>query len=262
MRREALEVVGQRNQTPAVLRQAEFEEALRTLWIAHQPILDRTSTVVGYEALLRHEKGAFEDPVALLTAAEELGRGEHLCEAILRLAAASARAYPETLLFLNVDPRRLRSLSSADESLRIVAKRVVLEITEHISLKGIPEAQTAIAELKAAGYRLAVDDLGSGYSGINSFASIGPDFVKLDRALVDGVATDQGKQRVIKGMNRLCHDLEIRVIAEGIERREDFDAVSELGCDLFQGFLLGRPGPLTCSAPHGHHCIDVSGGTA
>jgi EAL domain-containing protein (putative c-di-GMP-specific phosphodiesterase class I) len=119
-----------------------------------------------------------------------------------------------------------------------------MDVTDHISLKGIPDAQAAIVRLKAAGYRLAVDDLGSGYSGLASFASVGPEFVKLDRALVDGVATDGSKRRVIRGMNQLCHDLGIKVIAEGIEIREDLETLLDLGCDLFQGYLVGRPGRL------------------
>jgi EAL domain-containing protein (putative c-di-GMP-specific phosphodiesterase class I)/CheY-like chemotaxis protein len=244
IRREAVEIAGHRNQKQRALRHAEVEEALGTLWMAYQPIVDRGSRVIGYEALLRYDKGPFEDPVALLTAAEELGRGEQLCERTLYLAAASANAHSRALLFLNVDPRRLRSFTSAQDPLREMASRIVLEITEHLPLRGIPEAQAAIADLKEVGYRLAVDDLGSGYSGINSFASIGPEFVKLDRALVNGVAVDPSKRRIIKGMNRLCHDLGIRVIAEGIERSEDFETVKQLGCDLFQGFLIGRPGPL------------------
>jgi EAL domain-containing protein (putative c-di-GMP-specific phosphodiesterase class I) len=245
IRREALEIAG-RASSEALRRNAQLERALDTLWFAYQPIVDREQSVFGYEALLRHERGEFEDPVALLAAAEDLNRREELCRSVRDLAPVPFDGRPEVLLFVNVDPRQLTSMRAAgkDDPLSRMAHRVVLELTEHIPLSGIADAQAAVGDLKADGFRLAVDDLGAGYSGLSSFAQIGPEFVKLDRGLVDNVAKDESKQRVVRGISRLCHDLGIKVIGEGVEEPEDFAMLLELDCDLFQGYLFGKPGPL------------------
>ena len=247
MRREALRVAGYPGQSEDVGRRIEMVKALDSLWIAYQPIVDRESRLVAYEALVRYDEGDFDDPVALLTAAEALGMAEQVCGQVRALAPVPFIARPNEMLFVNVDPRQLAGLcaTAPGDALSLMASRVVLELTEHISLRGVTEVEESIALLKTAGFRLAVDDLGAGYSGLASFAQIGPDFVKLDRRLVSGVASDFDRKRIVSGINRLCHDLGIKVIGEGIETREDLDALLALDCDLFQGYLIGHPSPLS-----------------
>jgi EAL domain-containing protein (putative c-di-GMP-specific phosphodiesterase class I) len=249
MRREALRIAGYHGQ-PDLGRRTEMVKALDSLWLAYQPIVDGNANIVAYEALVRYDEGDFDDPVALLAAAEELGMAEEVCGRIRALAPVPFMVRPEPMLFVNVDPRQLADLCAIapNDPLSLMARRVVLELTEHISLRGIAEAEESIAQLKAAGFRLAVDDLGAGYSGLGSFAQIGPDFVKLDRRLVTRVASDLDRQRIVSGINRLCHDLGITVIAEGIETKEDLDTLVALDCDLFQGYLIGRPSPLSWPA--------------
>ncbi len=92
------------------------------------------------------------------------------------------------------------------------------------------------------GFRIAVDDLGAGYAGLTSFALLEPDFVKFDMALVRDVQTSPIRQKLIGSMTTLCREMGMRVVAEGIETVEERDTVMQLGCDLLQGFLLGRPG--------------------
>jgi EAL domain-containing protein (putative c-di-GMP-specific phosphodiesterase class I) len=95
--------------------------------------------------------------------------------------------------------------------------------------------------LRRLGYRLAVDDLGAGYAGLTSFAALNPHVVKLDMSLVRGADHEPVKQRVIASMTSLCKEFGIMVVAEGIETTAERDTVIALGCDLVQGFLLGRP---------------------
>jgi EAL domain-containing protein (putative c-di-GMP-specific phosphodiesterase class I) len=246
IRREALEVASQPDPRNVDQHWAELEKARNSLWIAYQPIVDRALTVVGYEGLLRWRVGSFEGPVELLSIAQHLGLDEELGRQIRHLAPKPFATRPDLRLFLNVDAHQIGRpyLETRDDALAGMADRTVLELTEHNSLKGIGGLESTVLELKSIGYGLAVDDLGAGYSGLSSFAQIGPNYVKLDRNLVSGVARQPDRQRVINGINRLCHELDIRVIAEGVEERQDLEMLLDLGCDFLQGYLIGRPQPL------------------
>ena len=91
------------------------------------------------------------------------------------------------------------------------------------------------------GYRLAIDDLGAGYAGLNSFIHFHPDFVKIDMSITHGVDADRTKQRVVQSITELCHDLKISVVAEGIENRPDRDWLAQSGINFFQGYFFGKP---------------------
>ena len=95
--------------------------------------------------------------------------------------------------------------------------------------------------LRARGFRIAVDDLGAGYAGLTSFAHLSPDFVKFDMSLIRGIADSDTKQKLIRTMNALCHELSTETVGEGVETAVERDHVSRLGCDLLQGYLHGRP---------------------
>jgi EAL domain-containing protein (putative c-di-GMP-specific phosphodiesterase class I) len=92
------------------------------------------------------------------------------------------------------------------------------------------------------GFRIALDDLGAGYAGLTSFTSLEPEFVKLDMSLVREVHDNRTKQKIVRAMVGLCHDMGKQVIAEGVETPEEQQALVELGCDLMQGYFFGRPG--------------------
>jgi EAL domain-containing protein (putative c-di-GMP-specific phosphodiesterase class I) len=135
-------------------------------------------------------------------------------------------------------------LLGLDDPLAARASEVVLEITERASLEGIPDFRSRILNLRDLGYRIAVDDLGAGYAGLNTFAALEPDVVKLDMTLVRNADSEPVKRKLIGSMATLCRDLGIQVVAEGIETKAERDTVVDLGCDLLQGFFIGRPGPL------------------
>jgi EAL domain-containing protein (putative c-di-GMP-specific phosphodiesterase class I) len=121
---------------------------------------------------------------------------------------------------------------------------VILEITERGSLHGVGQLRDRVARLRALGYRIAVDDLGSGYAGLATFALLEPDLVKLDMSLIRDVDRHPLRRRLVDAMVELCRGLEIVLVAEGIETEAERTALAEAGCDLLQGFLIGRPGPL------------------
>jgi EAL domain-containing protein (putative c-di-GMP-specific phosphodiesterase class I) len=119
---------------------------------------------------------------------------------------------------------------------------VILEVTERASLEGIDDLPRRIKTLRSLGYRVAIDDLGAGYAGLTSFAVLEPDVVKLDMALVRGADQEPIKRKLIHSITTLCKELKILVVAEGVETEAERRTMAELGCDLLQGFLLGRPG--------------------
>jgi EAL domain-containing protein (putative c-di-GMP-specific phosphodiesterase class I) len=246
MRREALIVASQPDPQGVQKLQVELDRARRSLWIAYQPIVNLRHEVFGYEALLRWRDGDFDGPVELLAAADHLGAGEDLGIQIRTLAPQPFGSRSDILLFMNLDPNQLGKpyMTVQDDPLSRMADRVVLELTEHMSIRAVQNVEATVLRLREIGFGLAVDDLGAGYSGLTSFAQIGPSFVKLDRSLVAGVCRARDRQRVISGINRLCRELGIQVIAEGVEDRADFEMLAELQCDFFQGYLIGRPGPL------------------
>jgi EAL domain-containing protein (putative c-di-GMP-specific phosphodiesterase class I) len=223
-----------------------FSHVVETLWMAYQPVVRAADrSLFGYEALLRSRAAALPSPAAVLDAAERLGRLPELGQ---RIRAASAVPFSEApedaLLFVNLHAADLNdpTLTSPDAALSKMAHRVVLEITERASLDRVKDPRGRIAELRSMGFRIAIDDLGAGYAGLTSFATIEPQFVKLDSSLVRGVDRHPTKRRLIRSMAALCKDLSIVTVAEGIETVEERDTVIELGCDLLQGYLLARPG--------------------
>jgi EAL domain-containing protein (putative c-di-GMP-specific phosphodiesterase class I)/ActR/RegA family two-component response regulator len=226
---------------------ASFGSALRSLWIAYQPIVSWSRReVFGFEALLRSREPALPHPGAVLDAAERLDRLHELGQSIRRLASQPIeRMATGQMLFVNLHTQDLLDEDLFDEkgALAQIATRVVLEITERASLHAIRDVQVRIARLRAMGYRIAVDDLGAGYAGLTSFAQLEPEVVKLDMSLVRGVHTQPTKQTLVRTMIAMCREMGMQVVAEGIETPEERDAIVEAGCDLLQGYLFAKPGP-------------------
>ncbi len=247
-KREALRMLGidQPQAGDRAGLEVTFERALGSLWMAYQPIVSaKTGELFGFEALLRSGEPTLPSPVAVLDAAERLGRLSDLGRSIRSKAAgAMPDAAPAALLFVNLHARDLEdpSLFSKESPLCRIAPRVVLEITERASLDGVKNARERIAHLRELGFRIAVDDLGAGYAGLTSFAQLEPEFVKLDMSLVRDVNDSAVKQKLVRSMCALCKDMDIVVVAEGIETRAERDACTALGCDLLQGYFIAKPG--------------------
>jgi EAL domain-containing protein (putative c-di-GMP-specific phosphodiesterase class I) len=223
-----------------------FERAIESLWMAYQPIAAaRTGQLVGFEALLRSNEPALPSPIAVLEAAERLDRLGDLGRRIRsKVVEPMQDAPPGALLFVNLHARDLDdpALVSSSTELSTIASRVVLEITERASLEGVKNPREKIAQLRALGFRIAIDDLGAGYAGLTSFAQLEPEFVKLDMSLVRDVDQSGVKQKLVRSMCTLCTDMGITVVAEGIETRAEREMCGALGCHLLQGYFLAKPG--------------------
>jgi EAL domain-containing protein (putative c-di-GMP-specific phosphodiesterase class I) len=158
------------------------------------------------------------------------------------VAAAITRAPSNALLFVNVHGLELadEELYSPSSPLSEHAKRVVLEITERTSIDA-SMGRSYVANLRKLGYRVAVDDLGAGYAALGALASLEPDIVKLDMSLIRDLHRHSNKLRIVRAITRMCSELGSRVVAEGVETREEQCACTEAGIELIQGFLLARP---------------------
>ncbi|HEY6461851.1 MAG TPA: EAL domain-containing protein, partial [Polyangiaceae bacterium] len=226
---------------------ASFGRALDSLWMAYQPIVSWSCReVFGYEALLRSREPSLPHPGAVLDAAERLERLHDLGSAIRARACEPVASMPDgVMLFVNLHTRDLLdpALFDRDQPLSRVANRVVLEITERASLHAIRDVQKRVAALREMGFRLAIDDLGAGYAGLNSFSQLEPEVAKLDMALVRDVHKQPTKLTLVRTMISMCRELGIQVVAEGIETAEERDALVWAGCDLLQGYLFAKPGP-------------------
>lgn len=224
-----------------------FESALERLWMAFQPIVRWSERrVVGYEALLRSDEPSLASPLALIDAAERLGRIHDLGRAVRREVGRRSVEAPEgALLFVNVHPLELGDpeLYAPSAPLGGIARRVVFEVTERASMDGVGDLAARVAALRGLGYRVALDDLGAGYAGLANFTRLEPDYVKLDRELVQGLDRSSRKRSVVRATLRLCvEELGVGVVGEGVESAEELEALVGQGCDLLQGFFLARPG--------------------
>ena len=224
-----------------------FERAIDGLHMVFQPIVSWTQReVTAYEALVRTTEPSLARPDLLFSAAEKLDMIVPLGRKIRRsVAEAIARTPVATSVFVNIHGGELADddLYSSLAPLSRLADQIVLEITERWSLDKFHDVRERIQALRELGFRIAVDDLGAGYAGLTSFARLRPEIVKLDMSLVRGVHDDPTRQHLIRSLNAVCRDLGIRVVAEGVETREERDVLIALGSDLLQGYLFGRPEP-------------------
>jgi EAL domain-containing protein (putative c-di-GMP-specific phosphodiesterase class I)/GGDEF domain-containing protein len=217
----------------------------RAVYVDYHPIvLADTREVFGYEALARGTMRSLRSPEVMFEVAAhadmiwELSR---ICRA-RALEGIGTRLRDGQLLFLNVDPHDFADPMFSEKELNDdVATRVVIEITERTAIKDYPKFRERLKAFRERGVRFAVDDAGSGYAGLGSIANLEPDFIKLDMSLISCIDTNFIKQNLVETMVRFANDQGAKVIAEGVERAEEFDTVRQLGVHLVQGFYLHKP---------------------
>lgn len=222
-----------------------LDEALQSAWLAYQPIVHVINhSIAGYEALLRSGSRVLVEPDAVLRAAELLNSMNRVGRQVRDRAAEELLASDDSVtLFVNLHPQDLLDdhLQHPSSALASVAHRVVLEITERAALSGVANLSQKIRHLRAMGFRIAVDDLGAGYSGLHNVTELEPEFIKLDMSLVRGIDHSDVKQKVVSSLISLGNAMGTSIIAEGIETRAECRMIVELGCTLLQGYLFARP---------------------
>jgi EAL domain-containing protein (putative c-di-GMP-specific phosphodiesterase class I) len=208
--------------------------------------------IIGHEALTRPPGGLSFDSVeelfAFAESTEMLQDFERLCRRTA-IASAADLAHPG-LLFLNASPGAVEdpewagtAMESALAQSGFKPKDVVIEITERVAITRHDAFQRALRTFKDRGYQVAVDDMGAGYSSLQSLASIQPDFLKFDVSLVRDIDRSSIKRSLLDSLRQLATKIDARVIAEGVERVEEMATLLDLGIELAQGYHFHREEP-------------------
>ncbi|WP_151705218.1 GGDEF domain-containing protein [Nitrincola alkalilacustris] len=232
------------------LRQVIHNESLFPVF---QPIVDlQTGLAMGYEALIRGpETSRLHSPMELFSAALRHGL-LHPLELLCRKRALErfAQLKPEGKLFLNVTASLLSSPDhqsgfTADllRQLGLSLNQIVIELSEQHPFDRQGLSLTAVQHYREMGFRIAIDDLGAGYSGLKLWSEIQPDYVKIDKHFVQGVDSDPVKREFVRSICNVGRSLRCMIIAEGIETLEEMRALQALGVQYGQGYLLGMPLP-------------------
>ncbi|MQW87239.1 GGDEF domain-containing protein [Sinorhizobium saheli] len=220
---------------------------------AFQPIVEATTgAVFGYESLVRgFERLGFASPLELLDKAEGAGQLlalEHLINSRAVAAFATLPDFSARTLFLNFDSRLVGGEGDIVERLvnhlkrsNIAPSSICFELSERFDSGKMPDFSALVRQLRLAGFKLAIDDFGAGFNGLQLLCDQPVDYVKIDRHFVSGIEADPRKRHLVRHTVNMAHVLGTRVIAEGVETEAEFLVCRDLGCDLMQGYFVARP---------------------
>ncbi|WP_133708644.1 putative bifunctional diguanylate cyclase/phosphodiesterase [Rhizobium sp. BK313] len=238
-------------------RATQLEQALRNAIISNaidvhfQPIVSLANNlIVGFEALARWNDAdlGFVSPAVFVPLAEERGFIDALSETLLRKAAEAALSWPrELFLSFNLSSAQLMDPGTSSSILAILGRvgfdphRLELEITETAVMSSADTAHRIIADLRAAGVRISLDDFGTGQSSLGRLRDFIFDKVKIDRAFVSRINSDRASEHIVKAILAMCEGLDLQVVAEGIEDYAEAAKLRSLGCAMGQGYYYGKP---------------------
>ncbi len=227
------------------------DRSIRTLF---QPIVRLPwRKILGFEALSRGPEGSYLETADNLFGFTEragmLGEVEMLC---VDRALANAKKLPEgAILFLNLSMLGLEYIESEEPGLTGKVKEAgrspmecVLEITERTYAESADRLRERVAELRKNGFRIAIDDMGTGYSALHVLAELQPEFIKLDKMLVRDLPDEPIKRNLVSAITTFAKDSRSVVIAEGVETEDEVEVLTELGVELQQGYFFGFPEPV------------------
>ncbi len=255
--RQAIAVATTKEEERQGLLRESFGDILRRgrIRTVYQPIFQlQKLEVFGHEALTRGPADtAFESPELLFQFAgenESVWELEQLC-----LASSASNYSPERpgRLFINVEADTVATLSrsgpQAVPPLFAQKHSIVLEVTERSAIRDVAVFRSALAKLREFGFRIAIDDAGSGYASLQAIAELRPDFIKVANTLVTGLRTDSIKRDVVEMLVNLSGRIDAVCVAEGIETPEDLEECRALGIPYGQGFYLGVPAEKPAAEP-------------
>jgi EAL domain-containing protein (putative c-di-GMP-specific phosphodiesterase class I) len=221
----------------------------------YQPVVDLSSgDIVGLEALVRwqHPERGLLPPVEFLDLAESTGLIVDISECVLRTACLQARQWQEQgreklRVAVNVSARHFRQKDFVERIVSIVSETglspesLELELTESSIMENPESAAEILSEIRRLGISVAIDDFGTGYSSMSYLKRFCVDTLKIDRSFVNGVATDTHDAAMVRAMITLARDLNLRVVAEGIETEAQLAFLNQLRCEEGQGYLFAKP---------------------
>jgi EAL domain-containing protein (putative c-di-GMP-specific phosphodiesterase class I) len=208
-----------------------------------QPIVSlATGRVTGSEALSRFPVDWGKPPDVCFGEAHSVGLGDRLEVLALERAAEHLAVVPG-YVSMNVSPGTFLTAACQELLTRLPLPRVLLELSEHEAVEDYGTLLAALAPLRARGMRLAIDDVGAGFSSLRHIVLTTPDVIKLDRTLVTGLGNDPVLQTLVRSLVDFGHGSDAEVVAEGVETAEDAANLRRLEVDYGQGWFHGRPGP-------------------
>ena len=219
------------------------------LKFAFQPIVDvRNRSVFAQEALVRGADGQSAGEVLSAVDKTNIHAFDRKCRIGAVKAAARLLADRSEMLSLNTMPNSvydpetcLRTTIAAANAAGFPITRIMFEMTEHEAIEDLDHFTQIVESYKDMGFITAIDDFGAGSSGLNLFASVVPDIVKLDIKLIAGLHKSRVQKMIVGNIVDLCKQLGIRVIGEGVEEAAEVEALKEMGVYLFQGYFFARP---------------------
>jgi PAS domain S-box-containing protein len=229
----------------------------------YQPIIDvTTGQAIGAEGLTRFTTEPQQGPDRWFDDAASVGLGVELELAALTSVLRGAPELPEALyVSVNLSPSAL-----ADDALLPILgesgwplSRLVIEITEHVSVKDYDALRATIESLREQGARLAVDDAGAGYASFRHILRLAPDYIKLDRTLIDGMESDPAQRALVNAVGAFASEIGAVVIAEGIETAAELALCHQMGVGAAQGYYIARPARLSPSWGPSAECMGAVG---
>jgi diguanylate cyclase (GGDEF)-like protein len=214
-----------------------------------------SGALTGVEALARwrHAQRGWVPPDEFIALAEGTGLIRQLTDCVLDMALGQCANWREAGLELPVsvnlsmrdlqDSRLPETISGLLTRHALPSRLLRLEVTESVLMADPARAVTVLARLRRLGVEVAIDDFGTGYASLAYLADLPADALKIDRTFVQGLVARPRHAAIVRSTVELAHNLGLRVVAEGVEDRETWDALSALGCDEAQGYLMGRPMP-------------------
>jgi EAL domain-containing protein (putative c-di-GMP-specific phosphodiesterase class I) len=227
--------------TEAIDRVLSERELVRPVF---QPIVDLERGVAsGYEMLARFGSPIDAPPPVWLAEAERRGLGGRLEALLVEIGLDALDRLPDNcFLTINVSPSAVGSEAvAAVLASRTSLEGIVIEVTEQAEVADYGDLEYLLRSLRAAGAAIAVDDAGAGYASLQHIVALRPQFVKLDRSLVADLDRDEAKLAVIESLGTFCNRIDAWMVAEGVERPEEVDALQRLRVPLAQGGWLGMP---------------------
>lgn len=214
---------------------------------AYQPIVDiRSRTIFAHEALIRGPNGEPAYTVLDQVNDDNRYRFDQACR--VKAIHGAARLGMQEKLSINFLPNAvyrpeacIRSTFAAARESGFPIERIIFEITEGEKVLDRAHLVNIVTEYRRFGFSTAIDDFGAGYAGLDLLAEFQPDIIKIDMELVRGIDQSKARQVIVRGIAGMCRELNIRLLAEGIETKAERDFLAGCGIDLMQGYLFCRP---------------------
>jgi diguanylate cyclase (GGDEF)-like protein len=249
--------------TMQIMSHVKLEVGLRRalqndeLYLLYQPQLDvRSSEIVGVEALVRwrHAERGVVSPNEFIPLAEETGLIVPIGEWVLRTACSQARHWQKLArrpvrMAVNLSAKQFKDenlsqiVVSALHDTGLDPRLLELELTEGTLMDDAKATLATLEQLRGIGVYLSIDDFGTGYSSMNYLKRFDVRALKIDRSFISGLPQDSENAAITRAIIAMAHGLKMVVVAEGVETGEQLVLLEEYGCDLVQGFYLGRPAP-------------------